>query len=351
MKILIPIFGFSKEGGFRVISQLANYWLKNGHEVEFIVFNNASIPYFPTNAKIQKIDKNGLLTSEIDQYSLDVFRSIFLLRKGINQLKNHYDIVLATYSLTTYSILGSKNKAKRFYYIQAYEPEMFGMMKGKIVYILQFLSWLSYFLPFTRIVNSDLYRRYKNIKSDFIVMPGIDLSVFYPKKIISSPILKIGCIGRIERHKGTIYILEAFIKLVETYPSMQLIVAFGDITNEALHSNIKVINPKNDNELADFYRDVDIIVTGSFIQLGAIHYPVIESMACNTPVINCGYYPSNHENSWIVTPKDSNSIYNAILEIINNNAKAVKKSKLALSTISQFEWEIVSSKMIYCFKF
>jgi hypothetical protein len=33
MKILIPILGFGRTGGYRVLSQLATEWCKQGHAV------------------------------------------------------------------------------------------------------------------------------------------------------------------------------------------------------------------------------------------------------------------------------------------------------------------------------
>ena len=37
MKIIIPLVGsFSKEGGWRVLSELANAWIRMGHEVVFL---------------------------------------------------------------------------------------------------------------------------------------------------------------------------------------------------------------------------------------------------------------------------------------------------------------------------
>ena len=62
MNIYIPIFGFGKAGGFRVLANLSNNWILMGHEVNFICLHNDIIldkPYYPTNANIIYIDIKG----------------------------------------------------------------------------------------------------------------------------------------------------------------------------------------------------------------------------------------------------------------------------------------------------
>ena len=61
MKILIPSFGFAKSGGFRVLSQFANYWIKLGHEVTFLCSSNSIEPYFPTDAEIIWFNDKGVV--------------------------------------------------------------------------------------------------------------------------------------------------------------------------------------------------------------------------------------------------------------------------------------------------
>ena len=58
MNIVIPLLGFGKAGGYRVLSMLANEWILLGHEVYFIVPDDSSYPYFPTKATIIKSNNN-----------------------------------------------------------------------------------------------------------------------------------------------------------------------------------------------------------------------------------------------------------------------------------------------------
>jgi hypothetical protein len=146
MRIFIPIFDFGKSGGFRVLSNLANEWIKLGHQVNFICIlseNSNSIPYYPTDAKIiyfELIPKSNNKYIKFKIKKLIRFRQIISLIYAINKFTNTEDIILANYSLTAYSVFFSKKNNHKFYYIQAYEPEFFdNSLKGILFSLNQLL--------------------------------------------------------------------------------------------------------------------------------------------------------------------------------------------------------------------
>lgn len=62
MKIIIPLpCSFGPHGGWRVLSELANHWILQGHQVLFLAHKSSDIPYFPTIATILWFDNNGLI--------------------------------------------------------------------------------------------------------------------------------------------------------------------------------------------------------------------------------------------------------------------------------------------------
>lgn len=351
MKILIPLISFGKGGGFRVLSELANHWIKMGHSVEFLVYQSSSEPNFPTDAKIFWYNNKGLIFEEnclnLKKHKLRLIGVLFSLRKAIN--KSDYDLVLATQCFTAFPTAFSKKCEKKFYYIQAYEPEYY---PGRNLqsYILRNLSRLTYKLRLERIVNSPLYFNYEEIKSSKYVYPGLDFTKFYPRIKNNSDKFIIGSIGRIEPYKGTSYVLDAFNELRSVYKNIELHIAFGDIELDKIEG-IKVINIKNDIELAEYYNNVNVIVAVGTYQLGAVHYPVIESMACKTPVITTGYLPADNSNSWLVPIKDSNAIKNAILDIMGSPDYLKQRIENGFMQVQEFNWEIVSKKMIKYFSF
>lgn len=354
MKILIPLaVDFSAKGGFRVLAELANHWIKQGHDVFFVVYKGFVNSYFPTNAGFICYNKKGEIIDHRlnhikgEKLLLGPLHLIWALKKALNNLTA--DVVLATQSFSAYPVAKSKIRAKKFYYIQAYEPEYYEGpgFKNKIYKII---SKNSYKLGLTNIVNSEMYFDYNGIKSDKAVYPGLDFNNFYAKSDVffNKDKIILGTIGRLEELKGTKYVLEAFKLLKKEFLNMELHIAFGDDEWDNIEG-VKLLKPNNDIELGEYYRSIDIYICAGTYQLNAIHYPVIETMASNTSLITTGYYPSREDNSYIVPIKDAIAIKDAVKSIIYDPRIANEKAKKALTEIQQFSWENVSQKMINFF--
>lgn len=348
LKILIPILTIGNQGGFRVLAQLANYWSDMGHEVAVVAYYNNNNPYFPIKSNIIWIDDKGYKIREnIDLSNLKngIFNRIKSLSKFLKKNSIYYDIVLANHNLSAWPI-ALASKSHNFYYIQAYEPEFY-TDSGYKSFIQSLIAKISYYLPLKRIVNADIYKKYKGLRADLVIPPGLDLKVYYPK-ILSNNKNKefvIGCIGRIEEWKGSKDVTDAVKILHEKGYKIKFKVAF----NQVNYDRYEFVKPDGDENLADFYRSLDILVAPGHIQLGAVHYPVIEAMACKIPVITTGYYPANNENAYIVSIKSPISIADTIIDIMDDYQKAIEKAEKAYKTITQFDWVNVSAKFIEMF--
>ena len=86
MKILIPIFSFTKSGGMKVLSNLANNWIDQGHIVT-IITTSTDEPYYLTNADI--INLNG-------DREISLFKRIYLLYLFIKKI-NYLNEKTTTY--------------------------------------------------------------------------------------------------------------------------------------------------------------------------------------------------------------------------------------------------------------
>jgi len=355
MKILIPMTDFGRTGGYRVLSELANAWIRNDHHVCFLVPCTSQLPYFPTRASIIRVDSNGNAVDPGESVPSRGIVQLASLYKALNRMADHYDILLANYSLTAFPVsFCTCHTAKKFYYIQAYEPDYFWGQRTFKSTILGLLSKLSYNLPLQRIVNAPLYFAYKNIRSDRFVTPGLDLNIFKPdeRSVVdfkNKKTIIIGCIGRKEPEKGISYVLEAFKKLYGRDKRFLLRVAFGNLPGNWAHERCEVIMPNNDLELAGFYKSLDILIAPGTVQHGAPHYPVLEAMACGIPVVTTGYYGADNSTAWIVENKSSESIVNAVTDLIDKSELTFSKTVKALHIAQQLEWEIVSAKMIRYF--
>lgn len=332
MKILLLTMSFGSSGGMRVISKLANEWAKAGNSVDILVVYNSE-PYFDIDAKVSivRITANNNKDAR---------------RQAISFIKEHneeYDAYIATYWVTAYILNKAlKNNEKAYYYIQAYEPEFYKRGNPKQV-VKRILSWNSYNLGLTKIVNSDIYCNYKNIHTDKAVYPGLDLSLYWPKThTVSDRILRIGTIGRTEEHKGTSDVCKAMEILASDGIEFEYYIAFNDYETIPHH----FVKPDGDENLSAFYRDMDIVVAACKGQHGAIHYPIIEAMAVGTTIVCTDYYPSDSENSYKVDESSPEQIATQIKHIIDNRDEAIKKSEQALKDVQQFDWPIVAKKFL-----
>lgn len=354
MRILIPVTGFGRAGGYRVLSEMANAWVRAGHAVDFLAPDTSGMPYFPTVAGIIWCDLNGLVSVGNDNRQFTPRRGwqlLVTLYRSLKNIGNDYDIVLANHSFTAWPTrFAIKNRKKTFYYIQAYEPEYYKMEKRPLGYLF---SRLSYFLGLRQIVNTAVYTQHYGVSGDHVVPFGIDRKTFRPKTEVDSisgyDHITIGCIGRAEPAKGTKYVLEAFETLWANDKRFRLKVAYGNLPNDWAHEAVETVIPKNDDELAAFYRSLDILMAAGTVQHGAPHYPVLEAMASGVPVVHTGYLPGNEFNSWIARSKSSSSLAKQVKLIVAEN-NLTEKTKKAIQDVEPFAWDAVAQSMISCFE-
>lgn len=343
MKILIPVLGFAKSGGMRVLSELGNYFFEKGNDVYYVTHYYSSNPYFPVKGKLIFVNSDGIESSIEKKKHKKGLLNILSILNYLKKTNEKFDVIIANHWATAYSVAFSGYMAKKIYYIQAYEPEFNQIIFKKL------LARLSYILPLKQIVNSHIYVGYKNIKGKDIVYPGLDLKKYYRKKYIPfTNEIVIGAINRTEIWKGTNDVIKAYniLKKISSRYSFKLKLAYSNELNEKI-DGLEYIIPQNDSELADYYRSVDIMVAPGHIQLGAVHYPVIESMACGTPIITTGYYPANDKrNAWIVPVKSPEKIAECIMYMIENQELVCQKVEQAIQDVQQFDWNIIAEKFI-----
>ena len=352
MKILIPILGFGRAGGYRVLSKLADELIHLGHSVDFLCPLANQKPYYPTIAKIKWIDKKGFITENKNEANRK--ESAISIQKNLAKAlckmpKDAYDVIIANHSLTTLSIKKASLVSKTLYYVQAYEPDLYILSGGLKSKILFYLSGLSYKMKLFTVVNAEVYLKYKKLTASRVLYPGIDFNLFYPKektlRCQNENKIIIGTIGRAESYKGTRYILDAYHKLKNKYPEIQLHIAFGNPQDFKNYEDIFCFKPNGDKELGDFYRSLDYYFCAGYTQLGAFHYPVAEAMSCGVPVITTHYYPANNFNAWLSAPQNVEQIIAAFELAKKDSYLKEKKVEQALEDVKQFEWAKVGKQL------
>lgn len=352
-RILIPVLGFGKAGGYRVLSKLATEWSRSGFRPAFLAPAGGPPPYYPTEAEILWCDLAGPVTRDPGEQHAQgriVARSTRALMNGLRQVRRSFDVVVANQSSTVWPVmLSGFARRQRFYYIQADEAEYYRLQGD---YGLSLYAASSYALPFTQIVNAPLYFQHSLMRAKDFVPPGVDFAIFHPKPEVrdfaDGRAITIGCIGRREPAKGTQYVLQAFEQLSEGDPRFGLRVAYGNLPDGWTHPALEIVTPKDDAELGEYYRSIDILLAPGTVQHGAPHYPVMEAMACGTAVVTTGYMPAAADNAWIVPNRDPSAIVRAVREIVAS-PDYHHKVEHGLAAMQAFGWPAVAAKMIGTF--
>ncbi|WP_230863184.1 glycosyltransferase family 4 protein [Enterobacter cloacae] len=336
MKIAIPLLGFGRAGGQRVLSRLASELSHLGHEVIIIAPDDGSIPYYPTDAKLIRTKKHRTK-----------FRFFNLIANYYNiysSIKNiRPDIAIANHHLTAYIVSFLPRKIKKYYYIQAYEV-VFGQN-----YFTRLVAYISYFMPLKRIVNSKTIL--PNRLNDFVgVVPaGIDLKIFYPREYEIDSRKNIGIIGRKEKYKGTTDIIEL---LCDWGKDKDIIVNVSIYLSDE-NKNLMIDNGikfnyyeiKNDNQLAEFYRLNDLVIATGLVEDGAFHYPCAEAMACGALVIS-NYAPLvTTKSSYKLEKFSAESLKEKLNLYFNSSYASIQEEiKSNIAIVNDYSWTNVSQK-------
>lgn len=332
------------------MSNLSVHWALSGHQTTFVTYKDALQPYFPIEGRVIYVDALGRACnnssghidwsrrSRVYLYYIKMFVGLFLY---VLRSRRQYDAILANYCLTAFPVyLGSLGR-RAFYYVQAFEPDFFKNFLAKIV------AEISYRLPLVKIANANVLKNYRGkLRCKFVIPPGVDASVYFAKlKTQVHMPLRIGTIVRSESWKGTADVSRA-VELLQEQIHVEYVAAFG---NPRVR-NSRVVHPDTDSLLADFYRYIDILIATPRIDLGGIHYPVIEAMTCGTPVITTGYYPADMSNSYIVPVHAPEKIVEMVLKIASDPEGAAYKVERAKAAAREFSWTIVSTRFIEVFQ-
>ncbi|MGR3592233.1 MAG: glycosyltransferase family 4 protein [Limimaricola soesokkakensis] len=346
MRILIPVLGFDAHGGYRVLSELANAWIRLGHDCTFLAPATSPEPYFPTTAPILRSDKRGRFERAVGPRRASGLDNLASLAAGLNRIGEDYDVIFANHSLTAWPVRWCRaGQARKFYYVQAYEPGYYPLHKKPLKHAM---ARLSYFFDLTQISNSGAYSG-AGLKPKEIIPPGIDLSIFTPKADPGSfgakDYVALGTIGRTEPHKGTTTALAAYRKLRHEGRALRMNVAFGNVEPAP---DLAVTQIRGDAALAAYYRSLDVLIVSCTGQHGAPHYPLIEAMASGTPVVHTGYFPGNAANSWPATDASAEAVAAAIRQVLDATPQERRtRTAAAREMISEtLGWEAVASSFL-----
>jgi len=170
--------------------------------------------------------------------------------------------------------------------------------------------------------------------------------------------LRIGVIARFINWKGHRYIIEAFKKLLNERNDCHLILANSTgPDSEVINQQLKDL-PESSYTLIPFENDIFSLYDCFDLYL---HVPVdeeieafgqtyIEALAAGVPSVFtlsgiAKEFIRDHENALVVPFKDSDSIYRALLSLLNDSNLMEKLSRQGRSDVKQFDLEKMTNSL------
>lgn len=345
---------FKTGGGNRVFIELANILAEN-YEVEIIYPNNSEEKNsFQINKNIN-IYKIGVFSNFKIKKIYNLIRCFFWIRKN----RNNDLLVISDPIMCTliqglplrntvrfiqgddYNIYNDKLLLKNNFILKIYKLLTLISYKRKIKYIFNSKFTYSQFIEYSK--RKDILCR--------IIHPAINRAIFQNFNIRKENEINIVLIGRKHPLKG----LDIFLKAMSEIKNIDKINNIYILTHDDLsdfnleNHKIKVIAPKNDNEIAQYMNKSHIFVSASKTE--GFCLPLLEAMSCGCATItsNSGgisEFAINEKNSLIFEVNNSLELARKIENLLENIRKRKKIAHEGEITSKYFSWEKSSNSLI-----
>lgn len=332
-KIAVITFSLSNNGAERVFTELSNEWARKGHSVTVIQFekNAFGSESFDLDSKVEEIT---LGHKDIDNKAKRYFMYLKDIRK---YLKSHQDAVIIAFSFTTQIIV---TVASLF-------------LKNRIVFSERNDPNSCPYSRFTRALRNLSYH-----KADRIVFQTQDAKAYFQKSIQKrgtiivnpiNPLLPevfngerrkvIITAARLRPQKNLSMLIEAFSLFHTVYPNYEVeIYGIGEEQAflEQLAIDRGVANKVHfmgfTSRVNEKMRDAAMYVCSSDYE--GISNSMLEALGMGIPTISTDcpiggarQVIQDHENGILVPVRDTQALYRAMVEVIEDKALSSKLSK------------------------
>lgn len=232
-----------------------------------------------------------------------------------------------------------------------------------LIFITTPLNILTFYLADVIVYSfkliGDYYSGMFKNKTTTVIPMGVDLPVSASRKIVNKNKEKITflSVGRLDEHKGVIYLLEAFAKLAEKFQSIQLYIVGDGILKETLIAYVKnhgllrkvtFTGRVERAKVSQWYKKADIFCLPSLIDTNPV--VVMEAMSYGLPVIasDVGAVPEIISDAGIVVNKaDPTQLAQAMEDLLRNGVKRESMGKKGREKIIRtYNWTVISGQWI-----
>jgi phosphatidylinositol alpha-mannosyltransferase len=205
----------------------------------------------------------------------------------------------------------------------------------------------------------------RHLPGEYRIIPnGIDIEHFTldgPKrKEFTDSKVNILFVGRLERRKGLVHLLNACAKVKRTFPNFRLIVVGPgtvlrfkyerSVEGMGLADNVVFTGFVPSDELPSYYRTADIFCAPA---TGGESFGIVllEAMACGKPVVatSIGGYASvlaHGEEGLLVPPRDEKSLAQALLSLLEDKSLRQQMGTKGRIKAEKYSWTNVARQVM-----
>lgn len=350
-KIVFVLPSIKTGGGNRVVIELANQLVGKGINVDIVYPNNSTEKNtFEVSSKVKFVNIGVNANSKICKLR-NIFATLFYLSKNY---KNE-TIIFTDPIMSLFIPIVRNNKLYRF--IQADDYKIYDdllLLKYKLfLNIYKIITKLSYHYKVKYFFNSKYtYDKYIEISKNHIecklVHPAINHRLFFNKNIRKDTEINICLVARKHPWKGFIDFLKPFNEGKIHGINNVYVISHDDLSCFDL-TNVTLIKPKNDNEIAYYMNISHIFISTSWWE--GFGLPPLEAMACGCAVIltdsgGVNEYAIANENCLMYQPKNQEELVKHINTLVENKYLLRKLSENGQKTAKLFSWEKSAEQLL-----
>jgi glycosyltransferase involved in cell wall biosynthesis len=353
-----------EEGIGNYIYNMSKEFIKKGHNVSIITRGNFQKTHLETYDKI-KIYKVPFLFL----YPLHIHIHGIFVNKFLKSIEDNFDIIHIQ------SPLPPLVKSKLPIMLTIHSPMKNGANVLKVTDLFSLATkfqakYISYPLEIKLIRNSSMVTAVSSTVSENLkdyglkteninlVYNGVDQNIFFPsnRKIEEKYVLYT---GRISYGKGLVELINCAKEVCRVKKDVNFILA-GDgpllpnlkkkVIDMNLQNKIKFLGNVDRKRIIYLYQNATIFAFPSYYE--GLPGSLLEAMACQLPII-ATEVPGNIEliehkkNGILIPPKDSSSLFRAIVNLLDDPVKRENLGKNARETVeNNFTWDTVSDRIL-----
>ncbi len=355
MNVVFIMLFFKTGGGTRVIVELANELVKNGHVVDIVLPSiSDERPTFSLHPKVRVLP-----VGRTARNAFSAFINIAKLFWFVRRKRKESALITTDPMLSLLSFLLRRKRAYRF--LQADDYIIFDDLHllhyKALLWVYKALTKISYRFRMRFIFNSRfVWESFIKVsrRDDvpcLLVHPGVDRTVFFDKAVRRQDELNICLIGRVHPWKGFAEFVEAWQKLKDIvgYRVTNIFVISPDDLSQFPCQDFTLIKAESDAEIANIYNRSHIFVSTSWWE--GFGLPPLEAMACGCSVLvtNTGgvhEYAVSERNCLMCEPKSVPDLREKLIMLIGDGSLRKSIAEQGMITARQFGWDHTAEEFL-----